>query len=73
MVVVWGCRLSPKGRLNVIMGVCELFQIDKNIKKPVCMKNLDLGVREHSPSATTTSKIASARVGKARMFRKILQ
>ena len=59
-MVVQGCRLAPKGRLNVIMWVCELFQIDKNILKPVCMENLDLGVREHSPSATTTSKIASA-------------
>ena len=58
--VVWGCRLAPKGRLNVIMGVCGLFQIDKNIFKPVCMKNLDFGVREHSPSAATTSQTASA-------------
>ena len=46
-VVVQGCRLAPKGRLNVIKGVCGLFQIDKNILKPACMKNLDLGVREH--------------------------
>ena len=35
-----GVRLVPKGRLNVIMGVCGLFQIDKSILKPVCMKNL---------------------------------
>ena len=57
---VWGCRLAPKGRLNAIKGVCELVQIDKNLFKQVCMKNLDLGVREHSPSAATTSQIASA-------------
>ena len=44
-MVVQGCRLAPKGRLNVIMWVCELFQIDKNILKPVCMENLDLVVR----------------------------
>ena len=59
-MVVQRCRLVPKGRLNVIMWVCELFQIDKNILKQVCMENLDFGVREHSPSAATTSQIASA-------------
>ena len=59
-MVVQGCRLVPKGRLNVFMWVCELFQIDKTILKQVCMENLDLGVREHSPSATTITKIASA-------------
>ena len=58
-MVVQGCRLVPKGRVNVIMWVCELFKIDKNILKPACMENLDLGVREHSPSAATTSHNAS--------------
>ena len=55
-----GCRLAPKGRLNLIMGVCELVQIDKNMFKQVCMKFFDLWVREHSPSAATTSKMTSA-------------
>ena len=55
-----GCRLAPKGRLKLIMGVCELVQIDKNMFKQVCMNFFDLGVREHSPSAATTSQIASA-------------
>jgi hypothetical protein len=41
------------------MGVCEVVQIDKNMFKQVCMKNLDFGVREHSLSAATTSQIAS--------------
>ena len=34
-VVVQGCRLVPKGRLNVIIEVCELFRIDEHILKPV--------------------------------------
>jgi hypothetical protein len=59
-VVVLGCRLAPKGRLNVIMGVWGVVQIDKNLFKQVCMKNLDFDVREHSPSASTTSQMASA-------------
>jgi hypothetical protein len=59
-VGVWGCRLAPKGRLNVIKGVCELVQIDKNVFKQVYMKKLDFGVREHSDSAATNSQIASA-------------
>ena len=60
-MVVLRCRLAPKGRLNVIMGVRGVVQIDKNLFKQVCMKNLDLRVREHSPpSAATTSQIASA-------------
>ena len=37
-----------------------MVQIDKNVFKQVCMKNLDLGVCEHSPSAATTSQTASA-------------
>ena len=32
----------------------------REVVKQVCMKNLDFGVREHSPSAATTSQIASA-------------
>jgi hypothetical protein len=59
-VVLNGCRLVSKGRLHVIMGVCEVVQIDKNLFKQVCMKNLDFGVREHSHNAPTTSQIASA-------------
>ena len=42
------------------MEVCGLVQIDKNTFKQVCMETLDFGVREHSPSAATTSQIASA-------------
>ena len=59
-MVLSGCRLGPKGRLNVIKRVCELVQIDKNMFKQVFMKFFDLGVREHSPSAATTSKMTSA-------------
>jgi hypothetical protein len=59
-VVLSGCRLGPKGRLNVIKRVCELVQIDKNVFKQVCMKFFDGGVREHSRNAATTSKMASA-------------
>ena len=59
-MVLNGCRPGPKGRLYVIKGVCELVQIDKNMFKQVCMKFFDLGVREHSRNAATTSKMASA-------------
>jgi hypothetical protein len=58
--VLSGCRLGPKGRLNVIERVCELVQIDKNMFKQVCMTFFGLGIREHSRNAATTSKMTSA-------------
>ena len=59
-MVLSGCRLVPKGRLNVILGVCRLVQIDKNLFKQICKEKLDLGVREHSLTGATTSQITSA-------------